>query len=242
MYRNESLSKAYDDSKLVNSFFLREKCAGYQFCVKQVYDYFISVFKEFKPSTVADGSLFLFVAIEYYNFTKLKRYEVYEPVNLFNQQISFEDFRFEFLQEEDLKCLANRCHSNWSYFFLSSLLLHLDKIWYLEKAKMYIVRRVQKQLTLKWLEDLEYGLESLNTFVMMNYEWLLINHSKLKTNTWKYLKLEAQKMDYLLDYYMSEPQKVRVRFRDLFDAFRPARRTPSNLQNYLERDLVLKTY
>jgi hypothetical protein len=74
----------------------------------------------------------------------------------------------------------------------------------------------------------------------MNYEWLLMNHGKLNPSIWKYLKLEAQKLDYLLDYNMSEPQKVHVRYWDLFDNFKPCRGTPSRVQNYLNRDLILK--
>jgi hypothetical protein len=48
-------------------------------------------------------------------------------------------------------------------------------------------------------------------------------------------------MDYLLDYCMSEPSRASIRYKDFFDNFKAVRQIPAKSQNYLDRDLVLKS-
>lgn len=240
LYRTDDIRKGYVSVRMINCQFIREKYAGYQLFVTAVFNLFKAYFKEFRPCMLTDGALFFKITMEYYNFNSLRRYEVYNKENLFNSGLSIHDFDIDYLTENDLKALAKTAKSNWSYYFFSLVLNHLDTIWFKNLDKKYIVRRIKNKLARKWVDDLEFGQESANTFVKTNYEWLLMNHHTLPVKIWKILKNEVKNNDYLLDYIMLNPNTSNIIFNDLFDSFRHYKPSPSKCDKSLNRDMRLK--
>ena len=242
LYKITDLRQEYKHRDLINCQFMREKHASFQIFVEKLFKLLVEYFKQFKPKHLTTAPLFFLLSIEYHNFNHLKRYEIYDKSNLFNQEISLADFNFDCITEELLEDLLYRAKANFSYFFFKILLKHLEEIWHQDSYRKGFVKKFEKKLRKRWLRDLEFSISSINSYISVDYEWLVSSVNKLDSMVWRMIKRDVEKSDYLLNWIMENRANISIemKYLEFLDAFSLLKPSPSKCDRSLTVDLRLK--